>query len=209
MKKNKNQYGSWIFVGAIIVIPITVFSFVNWYQKQYHKLPVLFESNVRTASFALTNQHGKLVTNNDVESKIQVVDFFFTHCPSICPKMTSNLKMVQEAFYNDSSVLINSFSIDPERDSSERLAIYAEQFKIKVGGWNLLTGSKKEIYRLARKGFYVTATDGDGGPDDFIHSEKLVLVDSKGRIRGYYDGTDPSVIPVLIKDMIRLKKESD
>jgi protein SCO1/2 len=200
----KRKYGSWIFVCGIIIIPLMVSSVANWYQKEYASLPIFYAEGDRTISFSLTNQHGQTVTNKDLEGKILVVDFFFTHCTSVCPRMTNNLTTIQDAFKNDSTVLLNSFSIDPERDSAARLASYARKFHVS-SGWNFLTGSKQEIYRLARKRFYITATDGDGGPNDFIHSEKLVLVDKAGRIRGYYDGTNASEMPQLVKDIKRLQ----
>jgi len=196
-------------VCAVIIVPATVYSFVNWYEYKFERLPVLYETKNRVTSFNLVNQDGKTVSNKEVAEKILVVDFFFTHCTSVCPRMTNNLKKIQEAFSNDTTVLINSFSIDPERDSSQRLADYARKFNVSSNGWNFLTGSKQEIYLLARKGFYITATDGDGGPDDFIHSDKLVLVDRKGRIRGYYEGIEPATVPQLIKDIKKLDKEAD
>ena len=205
----KRKYSTWIFVCAVIILPATVYSFVNWYENKFKRLPVLYEIKDRVTSFSLVNQEGRTVCDKDVQGKILVVDFFFTHCPSVCPRMTNNLKKIQEAFNNDTSVLINSFSIDPERDSSKRLAEYARKFNVNRNGWNFLTGSKQEIYLLARKGFYITATDGDGGPGDFIHSDKLILVDKEGRIRGYYEGIEPSAIPQLIKDIKKLEKEAD
>jgi protein SCO1/2 len=121
--------------------------------------------------------------------------------------MTKNLITVQQSYINSDDLLLVSFSVDPERDSAKRLAEYAGKFSIDETKWQLLTGSKKEIYRLARKSFKVTATDGDGGADDFIHSNKLILIDTKKRIRGYYDGTDEKETTQLIKDIKKLENE--
>jgi protein SCO1/2 len=114
--------------------------------------------------------------------------------------------VVQKAVKNDPALLITSFSIDPERDSVARLKAYATRFNV-TGQWFLLTGEKKTIYRLARNSFMVTATDGDGGANDFIHSEKLVLVDKSGQIRGFYDGTSETAVRQLIRDIQKLKAE--
>jgi len=189
-----------------MIIPIGVYFVVNWYQNKYERLPILNSQTEANISFELKNQNGKLVSNKDLEGKIVVTDFFFTHCPSICPKLTANLKSIQEAMNDDPSILINSFSIDPERDSVGRLAQYASKFEVE-GQWNLLTGDKKIIYQLARKKFMVDASEGDGGPNDFIHSDKFVLMDVKGRIRGYYKGTDENEVKQLIVDIRKLKEE--
>ena len=172
----------------------------------YQPLPILVNKGHQISDFQMINQAGKPVTTDNWKNKIVVVDFFFTHCPTICPKMTKHLKMVQQSFVNDSNFLINSFSVDPDRDSTVRLAAYASQFNIR-GNWDLLTGNKKEIYRLARKSFLIVATDGDGGPNDFIHSEKLILIDREKRIRGYYNGTNENEVKQMIKDISRLRKE--
>ncbi|MBK8311166.1 MAG: SCO family protein [Chitinophagaceae bacterium] len=92
-------------------------------------------------------------------------------------------KKIQEAFAGDNNLLLNSISIDPERDSAAQLKKYASQYNIDTRNWNLLTGSKKDIYKMARNSFMIVATDGDGGPDDFIHSEKMVFIDTQKRIR--------------------------
>jgi protein SCO1/2 len=205
----QKKYSTWIFVCVVVILPLSVYSFVNWYQKKFERLPILYETKDRVTSFALVNQEGKTVSDKNLEGKILVVDFFFTHCPSVCPRMTNNLKKIQDGFATDTTVLINSFSIDPERDSTKRLAQYAQKFNVTGKGWNFLTGSKQEIYLLARKGFYITATDGDGGADDFIHSDKFVLVDKKGRIRGFYEGIEPSAMPQLVKDIRKLETEPD
>ena len=120
--------------------------------------------------------------------------------------MTSNLKRVQQAF-GEGEILINSFSVDPQRDSAVQLKKYAEKFKINSANWQLLTGDKKDIYKLARNSVMIVATDGDGGPDDFIHSEKLVLIDKQKKIRGYYDGTSKKETDQLIYDIKKLIHE--
>lgn len=196
----------WLFVAAIVVLPLSVFAVVYWYQSNYQALPVLGEEGHTVADFKMINQDGKIITVTDWKDKITVVDFFFTHCTSICPRMTRNLKTVQHAYGSDDQILLNSFSVDPERDSVERLHVYALQFGINKN-WNLLTGNKKEIYRLARKSFLVVATDGDGGPADFIHSDNMVLIDKQKRIRGFYNGTDETETAQLIKDIKKLKTE--
>lgn len=188
------------------MLPLAAFAVVSWYESSYEALPVLGPQGHHLTGFKMINQHGVLTTEADTKGKIVVTNFFFTHCPSICPKMTRNLKAVQQVFINDHDVLINSFSVDPLRDTVQRLNFYAAQFNV-GGNWNLLTGDKKEIYRLARKSFFVDATDGDGGPEDFIHSDKLILTDKTGRIRGYYDGTSTAEAAQLVKDISKSKRE--
>jgi protein SCO1/2 len=205
MMKPKNSI--WLFVGLVIVVPVIVFGLVSWYERNYETLPVFVGADHRIGNFEMKNQHGDAVTLEHWKGKIVVANFFFTHCPVVCPRMTRNLKTVQENFAGDNDVLIQSFTVDPDRDSVDRLAAYAVQFQLRNENWDLLTGPKKEIYRLARKSFLVSATDGDGGENDFIHSDRLVLVDSEKRIRGYYDGTNENEVAQLINDIRKLKKE--
>ena len=159
--------------------------------------------------FTFTNQMGQQVSLKDLPGKVILVNFFFTSCPSICPKMMANLEKVQQAYVkNDTLLQLVSLTVDPERDSAARLKEFAQRFSINEGNWKLLTGSKKEIYCLARKSFQVIATDGDGGPDDFIHSDQLILMDTQKRIRGYYNGTEEKEITQLIKDIKKLEHEN-
>jgi protein SCO1/2 len=198
------KHGYWLFIALVIVAPVTIYAAAKWYQHQFAGLPVLVNREHRVVDFNLVNQHGQSVSAKDCDNKIVVADFFFTHCPVVCPKMTRNLKKVQDVYRNDKNVLIASFSVDPERDSLAQLQQFAQRMKVD-GAWHLLTGSKKEIYRLARKSFFLTVTDGDGGPRDFIHSERLVLLDKQGCIRGYYKGTDEAEVSTLIRDIARLQ----
>jgi len=201
------KQGHWVFIAAVVILPVTVYAMVKWYENEFTKLPVLVSKEHRVGDFNLINQHGKTISLNDWKDKIVVANFFFTHCPVVCPKMTRNLKKAQDVYHNNRNFLIASFSVDPERDSVAQLQSFASRMNVE-GAWHLLTGSKKEIYAMARKSFLVSATDGDGGPQDFIHSESLVLVDKQGRIRGYYNGTNDTEVVNLIRDIGRLQKEN-
>lgn len=206
------RFSIWVFFIAVFLIPLSIFGLVNWYEKNKGSLPVLGpvenEKEHQVGNFELADQDGKKFSDAQLKGKIVVANFFFTHCPVICPKMTNNLKMVQEKYGKDDEVMISSFTVDPERDSSSTLRKYAGKYGIDTEKWVLVTGDKKEIYKLARNSFRVAATDGDGGPDDFIHSEKLVLVDHQMRIRGYYSGTESSEVKQLLKDIKKLKHEN-
>lgn len=205
MKKNSSI---WLFALLVLAIPATAYALVTMYEKNAGSLPVLGKTKDHSITeFRLTDQDGNIKGTDEWKNKIVVADFFFSHCPSICPKMTNNLKAVQQEFAGDEKVLINSISIDPERDSATQLKKYADHYNIDTRNWSLLTGNKKDIYKMARNSFLIVATDGDGGPDDFIHSEKLVLIDTKKRIRGYYDGTSSKEVNQLIRDIKKLKHE--
>lgn len=194
----------WLFVAGVVLVPVTVFAVVYWYGNHYQKLPVLGPGNHMVSNFNFKSQSGQTVTINDWKDKIVVASFFFSHCSSVCPKMMYQLKRVQA--YGDKNTLISSFSVDPERDSVSRLQKYAVKLGIN-NNWLLLTGDKIALYRFARKDLMIVATDGDGGPNDFIHSENLVLIDPLKRLRGFYKGTDENEVDRLIYDIKKLNNE--
>ena len=167
------------------------------HQKKFHRI----------ANFSLQNQNGELITQANYQEKIYVADFFFTTCPTICPIMTKNMAAVQEAFLNDPQVMLLSHSVTPKIDSVAQLKKYALEKGVKDQKWNLVTGDKKQIYRLARKSYLAVKEDGNGGPYDMIHTENFILVDPEKRIRGFYDGTNPDEIQTLLEDIALLKKE--
>lgn len=156
--------------------------------------------------FRLLNQQGDTLSLSDWNNRVVVTHVFFTQCPVVCPKMIRNLGKVQAAFSGHKSLLLSSFSIDPERDTVARLSMYAQKMDI-PGNWQLITGDKKQIYQFARKSLLVSATEGDGGPDDFIHSETLVLIDRDKKIRGFYKGTNDLETVRLIRDLRKLLNE--
>ena len=159
------------------------------------------------APFRLTNQNGKIITQRDYQDKIYVADFFFTTCPTICPKMTENMALIQARILDDSQVKLLSFSVTPQIDSVAQLKRYAIEKEVNDQKWNLVTGDKKEIYTLARKSFLAVKEEGDGGPFYMIHTENFILVDPEKRIRGFYDGTDIKAMEELLQDITTLKQQ--
>ncbi|PWA06580.1 SCO family protein [Flavobacterium psychrotolerans] len=161
------------------------------YKSKYHTI----------ADFSFTNQNGKIVTQKDYEGKIYVADFFFTTCGSICPKMTTNLVEVQKAFLNNPKVMLLSHSVLPNVDDVAKLKEYAIKNKVNDTKWNLVTGDKKEIYRMARKSYLAVKQGSPNELYDMVHTENFVLVDTKRRVRGFYDGTKKEEIQRLIVDI--------
>jgi len=153
------------------------------------------------ADFSFTNQNGKIITQKDYEGKIYVADFFFTSCGSICPKMTTNLVDVQKAFINNPDVKILSFTVTPEIDSVPVLKEYALKNGVNDLKWNLVTGDRKAIYTLARKSYLAVKQGKPEEQYDMVHTENFVLVDTKKRVRGFYDGTNKEDIKRLIEDV--------
>ena len=163
--------------------------------KRYHRIP----------SFSLKNQNGETVTEKNYENKIYVADFFFTTCPGICIDMTRNMIKIQKKTLDNPNIMLLSFSVTPKIDSVAQLKKYALEKGIKDSKWNLLTGDKKQIYRLARESYFVVK-EGQG-INSMIHTENFVLIDPDKRIRGFYDGTNDEEIIELMDDIITLEKE--
>ncbi len=167
--------------------------------------------------FTLTNQLGETVSLSDLRNKIIIADFFFTHCPTICPGMTVNMKRLQESITNaqrvgdrtNKQVHFISFSIDPERDSVPQLKAWADRFQINPEQWWLLTGDKQTIYDLAIKDMKLAVGDGMGVDTSFFHSDRFVLIDSTRHVRGYYRGLDPASLAQLSNDLVLLTMEKD
>lgn len=167
--------------------------------------------------FKLVNQLGDTVSWSDLRGKVVVADFFFTHCPTICPRLTTNMRWLQQSINNSRRVgdktadflHFISFSIDPERDSVERLKQWADRFQVNPGQWWLLTGDKKQIYDLAINDMKIGLVDGRGVDTSFIHTDHFVLIDSNRHVRGYYHGLDTADLKKLSSDIILVNMEKD
>ncbi len=165
--------------------------------------------NHKIADFILLNQNGDTITQENFKDKIYVADFFFTRCQTICPVMAVNMAELQNYFIDDPEIKFLSHSVTPVMDSVPMLKDYANKKGAIDGKWDLTTGDKKHIYNLARKSYFAVLDEGDGGDQDFIHTEQFILVDKKKQIRGYYDGTDKNEMQRIIKDIEILKKEEN
>lgn len=160
-------------------------------------------------NFNLIDQEGKAFSEKDMAEKICVVDFFFTICPGICPKMTSSMADLQKDFINDNDVLLLSHSVTPESDSVAVLKKYGKNKGVQYPKWRLLTGNKDEIYDLGRRYYFVEEDLGlKKDSDDFLHTENFILIDKHRHIRGTYNGLDPNSIAILSKDIRALKQEN-
>jgi protein SCO1/2 len=216
----KKSIPTLIFLIVFSVVGITVFYqllLVDKRLKIYNPIDVnprlvdASKKNIRKnhtiADFELINQNGDTITQEDYKNKIYIADFFFTRCQSICIRMAYHMGELQEYYKNDDDIMFLSHSVTPVMDSVSVLKSYAEEKGINDEKWNVTTGPKKHIYELARKSYFAALDEGDGGEQDFIHTEQFVLVDKERRIRGFYDGTKKEDMEKLKKDMVILKEE--
>ncbi len=157
--------------------------------------------------FEFTDQNGKKVTKQSVKDKIYITEYFFTTCQSICPVMNNNLVKIYKEFKDKKELLILSHTVNPENDSVPVLKQYADAHGVNDGRWLFVTGEKKALYDIARKGYLLNAEEGDGGKEDFIHTQNFALIDKDSHIRGFYDGTDSMEMVKLSQDIKILLKE--
>jgi protein SCO1/2 len=163
----------------------------------YHQIP----------SFHFLNQDSVFVSEKDVEGKVYVADFFFTTCPTICPKMKTQMLRIYERYKDRDDVRIISHSIDPDFDTPNVLKDYAARLQVKAPKWNLLTGDKAAIYQLGQKSYMVSAQEDPNEAGGFVHSGAFILVDKNRHVRGIYDGTVEAEVNHLLEDMEILLKE--
>lgn len=160
----------------------------------------------RVESFAFTTQNGKPFTSEDIKGKVAVVNYFFTTCTSVCPRMNNNLKPVYESFKNDPGVLFLSFTSDPERDSAARLKQYADSMGVNTAKWIFLTGRKDSLYNTARYSFKIDDPSNfvTNNEVDFLHTQFIALVNKKSEVVKIYDGLKPSELKWLNDDIKNL-----
>jgi len=201
-----------IIISALIIIAATsIFSCEN----SSRKLPILGERAYVNGDsvyhtipdFSFVNQDSCIITNKTYVGKIYVADFFFTTCPTICPVMKKQLLRIYEKYKENPKVGILSHTIDPRHDSVLVLKEYANRLGIEGKMWDFVTGERSKIYEIGEKSYYVTAGEDSTAAGGIIHSGAFILVDTKRRVRGIYDGTKDTDITKLIKDMEVLLNE--
>lgn len=229
-KTNKRFLGG---LAVALVLPLSFYLIARLLSKDKIHLPeyymaahvdtvqdggkTVYDTTFRVVNdIVLTNQLGKEVSlNKSLPGKILVVSFFFTSCPSVCPRLMDNMLLLQRAFKKDpksemafdTTVHLVSISVDPGRDSVKALRAYADAHKADHDRWWFLTGDRNLIYNYARNELGVSMQESTGGTDDMIHTQKLVLLDRDRHIRGYYDGLDSGELKRCADDIILLTLE--
>lgn len=217
--KGETGAKKYLILFAILFLPTVLYLIFVYGQgeRNFAHLPFVTYTDVngevqnrKAPEFGFVNQIGDTVTHKDLEGSIYLVDFFFTSCPSICPIMTANMMKVDKRFEGYDDFKLVSFTVDPERDTPETLAEYAEQRMINSNKWSFLTGEKDSLYAVAYD-FLSSAMEDESAPGGFLHTEYFVLVDKEGYLRsredeqgniiGVYDGTSAPAIRNLIDDI--------
>ena len=157
--------------------------------------------------FSFTNQNNETVTNKTFEGKIYVADFFFTHCPTICPKVTAQMLRLHEQFKDSAQLILLSHSIDPKRDTIGRLKEYASKLGVDAPKWHFVTGNKEAVYGIADDYFSV-AQENPTLPGGFDHSGRLILIDKKRHVRAFCDGTDEKDVDRFMEDVKTLLRKN-
>lgn len=196
------------------IIGIASIYFISCKSSVYEPLPYLGQTKIENdqevkhsvKSFAHFNQDSILITDDSLKNVIYVADFFFTSCPSICPRVAKEMLKIYQAFENDDNVKLVSFTIDPKRDTVKKLKLYADNLGVSSKKWHFLTGDKDETFELANSYFLVAALEDPDAPGGFDHSGKIILIDKHGHIRSFSEGTDPTTTPKLIEDIRRLSQ---
>lgn len=172
------------------------------------KLPPPLPVLATVPSFRLTDEHERPFTERDLREKVSIVGFFFSSCTTVCPMISGRMGVVQHRVRQLlGRVQLVSISVDPERDTPERLREYAASFHAREGVWRFVTGEQREIERVVVRGFRSAmgsappAHAGHVDAFDIVHGGHLVLVDPRGRIRGYYDASDAERMKQLVRDV--------
>jgi len=178
------------------------------------KLPILGEKKIENGDtilhsipdFSFTNQNGETVTNATFEGQAYVTDFFFTSCPTICPKVKKQMLRIYDKHKSNPNLKLVSYTIDPKRDNVEHLGNYAKNLGVTTENWHFLTGDKWELHGIADDYFSI-AMENEDAPGGFDHSGRLILIDKNRHIRSFCDGTDPKSVDGFLKDIDLLLKE--
>ena len=226
--KNKSYIGISfiILVFGILVVPKIIDRIQNGSVTSADRLDKVQKETLENTSlvkigptphFELTDQNGQKVTNDTYKGKVFVIEFFFTSCPTICPKMNQSMLVIEKQFFGNPNFGIASISIDPEHDSPQVLKEHAKLLGATSSNWHFLTGDKTYIFELANKGFNLYAGENSKVNGGFEHSGLFALIDKNGNIRCrkdkfgnpilYYDGLDPEGVKDIQEDIKLLLKE--
>lgn len=209
MKNSKFRKDFLLYTGVSLVLILVIYLIIWQYVPEYTKKT--YPRLAAVHDFSFLNQYGQPITNNDIKGKIVVVNFFFSTCQGICPKMNGNMQKIYNTFAEDSSIVILSHTVDPDTDTPGQLLKYAKNMGVKDSihkiRWYFLTGPKTQLYRQARESFMLDDPNNNVGSveDQFIHTQHFALVDRTGAVRRVYDGLINAEIEELIQDIRDLK----
>ena len=215
---------------VILLVPAFIITFLHLFGENHFSIPTYYPKIDSTTgkvivvgkdtafhqipAYELIDQTNAKFDGSKLRGNVYVASFFFSRCGTICPKLSSALNRVQDIFIENEGIKFASYTVDPRHDSANVLANYAKKYEAKKDKWFFLTGDKRTIYDLAIKGYFLPVSDAAAYDknvkidDAFIHSEKLILVDKKGQIRGYYDGTESKEVERLVAE-IRVLLDND
>ncbi len=193
---------------TLIMIPLITLGLLLWLrQLEVNALRQRAVSSYGTVpAFQLTNQNGQPFGSAQLAGKIWIADFIYTTCPGPCPMISSRMSELQKPL-EKTDVHLVSFSVDPEKDTPDVLGSYAERLQAEPGRWDFLTGPKPVIYKLSHDSFKLAVSDGSDAQGIPVHSTRMVLVDRRAQIRGYYDATEADAITKLVADTTHLLRE--
>jgi len=193
---------------TLIVIPIITLGVLLWLRNievsALRQRTLSSYGNV--PDFQLTNQNGQAFGSAQLTGKIWIADFVYTTCPGPCPMISGRMSELQKPL-EKTDVHLVSFSVDPEKDTPEVLRRYSEQLQAEAGRWDFLTGPKSAIYKISHDGFKLAMSDGSDAQGIPVHSTRMVLVDRRCQIRGYYDAVDAEAITKLLADTNHLLRD--
>jgi protein SCO1/2 len=194
----------------IVFFTVLVIAFFIWASKAIPGYTTRKQPPIgKVAPFAFITQDGKAFTEKDMAGKVVAVEYFFTTCPSICPRMNTNLRKVYDALKDEKDFLILSHTSDPERDTPSQLKRYADSLGVNTAKWVFVTGRKDSLYQMARRSYKID--DPNNHPqnpeDDFLHSQFFALVNREGEVVGIFDGIKQSEMFNLIDDAKKLLKD--
>ena len=193
-----------VLLGSPLVVA-TLFFFV-WRAQVNHFANRAVESYGTVPLFQLINQNGQPFGSAQLNGKIWIADFIFTTCPGPCPMISTRMSELQKPL-EKTDVHLVSFTVDPARDTPKVLLGYAEKLQAEPGRWDFLTGAPSTIYNLSEKGFKLAASGESEEIGRPMHSTRMILVDRRGEIRGYYDATDADAVTNILADTSHLLRE--
>ena len=201
-----------LIIATIVTVVAGYMAYQN--KKPNHLLPYIGEEvngmHHQVPEFQFIDQEGAAVSQVNFANKIYVTEFFFATCQSICPIMNDNMKKLYGVYKGENRIKFLSHTVKPEEDTIQALKVYAKTLGINDNfKWHFVTGNKKELYEIARKGYLVNNEEGSGDADDFIHTQFFVLVDWNRNLRGFYDGTKDEDIEKLKIDIKLLLEEME